>query len=61
MSQSLLQSFPAPYTPNSAQVKLLNKIEEAFNDGYKFVVCCAPTGSGKSFISKTISNSSREP
>lgn len=61
MSQSLLQSFPAPYTPNSAQVKLLNKIEEAFNDGYKFVVCCAPTGSGKSFISKTISNSSKDP
>jgi superfamily II DNA or RNA helicase len=48
----LLKSFPEEYTPNSAQVKLLKNIDQAFNDGYKFVVCNAPTGSGKSFISK---------
>jgi len=57
----LLKSFPEGYTPNSAQVKLLKNIDQAFSDGYKFVVCNAPTGSGKSFISKTLANSSNEP
>jgi Rad3-related DNA helicase len=61
MPISLLQSFPEKYTPNSSQVKLLNNIEKAFSEGYKFVVCCAPTGSGKSFISKTLSNVTRSP
>lgn len=61
MPVSLLKSFPENYTPNSSQVKLLNNIEKAFNEGYKFVVCCAPTGSGKSFISKTLSNISSSP
>jgi ATP-dependent DNA helicase DinG len=56
----LLKSFPSGYTPNSSQVKLLKNIDQAFNDGYKFVVCNAPTGSGKSFISKTLANVSRE-
>jgi|TARA_R110002020_G_scaffold83065_7_gene205758 ATP-dependent DNA helicase DinG len=57
----LLNKFPEGYTPNSAQVKLLKNIDQAFNDGYKFVVCNAPTGSGKSFISKTLANASNEP
>jgi len=57
----LLEHFPKEYTPNSAQVKLLKNIDQAFSDGYKFVVCNAPTGSGKSFISKTLANASREP
>lgn len=59
MSLSLLQNFPSEYTPNNQQVKLLTDIERAFKDGYKFVVCSAPTGSGKSFISKTLSNASK--
>tara|TARA_R110002033_G_scaffold100148_1_gene148550 strand:+ start:8430 stop:10064 length:1635 start_codon:yes stop_codon:yes gene_type:complete len=57
----LLNSFPGGYTPNSSQVKLLKNIDQAFEDGYKFAVCNAPTGSGKSFISKTLANASREP
>jgi len=57
----LLKSFPEGYTPNSSQVKLLKNIDQAFDDGYKFVVCNAPTGSGKSFISKTLANTSKEP
>ena len=60
MIGGLLKSFPDSYTPNPAQVKLLKNIDQAFTDGYKFVVCNAPTGSGKSFISKTVSNVSRE-
>jgi len=57
----LLKSFPDGYTPNPAQVKLLKNIDQAFDDGYKIVVCNAPTGSGKSFISKTIGNISNQP
>jgi len=52
----LLDSFPDGYTPNPSQVKLLKNIDQAFKDGHKFIVCNAPTGSGKSFISKTIGN-----
>lgn len=58
---SLLSKFPDTFTPNKQQVKLLRNIEQAFEDGYKFVVCSAPTGSGKSFVSKTLGNDSRSP
>ena len=61
MVGALLENFPKGYTPNSSQVKLLKNIDQAFEDGYKFVVCNAPTGSGKSFISKTLANASDEP
>ena len=61
MLGGLLKSFPDGYTPNSSQVKLLKNIDQAFTDGHKFVVCNAPTGSGKSFISKTIGNVSNAP
>ena len=57
----LLSRFPTGYQPNPSQVKLLSSIDSAFNQGYKFVVCSAPTGSGKSFISKTLGNASGEP
>ena len=53
---NLLSNFPKDYTPNKQQVKLLRHIGEAFDSGYKFVVCNAPTGSGKSFVSKTVGN-----
>jgi len=56
-----LLNFPEGYTPTKNQEIVLSKIEKAFNSGKKFVICCAPTGSGKSFISKAISNSSLEP
>ena len=58
---SLLDYFPSQFNPLTQQVELINKIDEAFNDGYKFVICCAPTGSGKSFLSKTLANKSSEP
>jgi ATP-dependent DNA helicase DinG len=57
---SLLDYFPDKFVPSQQQVELLNKIDEAFNEGYKYVICCAPTGSGKSFLSKTLSNYSDE-
>jgi ATP-dependent DNA helicase DinG len=58
---NLLSKFPDSFTPNKQQIKLIRNIEQAFEDGYKFVVCSAPTGSGKSFISKTLGNNSRPP
>lgn len=59
MISNLLSHFPEGYTPNKQQVKLLKNIDQAFEDGYKFVVCNAPTGSGKSFVSKTVGNISK--
>ena len=53
---ALLDYFPEEFKPHSQQIELLNKIDEAFNEGYNFVICCAPTGSGKSFLSKTLAN-----
>jgi Rad3-related DNA helicase len=61
MLTGLLSKFPEPFTPNKSQVKLIRSIEQAFDEGYKFVVCSAPTGSGKSFISKTLGNNSLDP
>ena len=61
MVGGLLKNFPEGFDPNSSQVKLLKTIDQAFKDDYKFVVCNAPTGSGKSFISKTLANASEEP
>jgi len=56
MTGNLLNNFPSGYTPNPSQVKLLKSIDEAFDSGKKFVICNAPTGSGKSFVSKTVGN-----
>jgi Rad3-related DNA helicase len=56
MVNTLLEAFPNNFKPNKQQQKLLSHIEEAIKSDYKFIVCCAPTGSGKSFISKTLSN-----
>jgi Rad3-related DNA helicase len=61
MFSGLISKFPDKYTPSSQQHNLIKNIEKAFDDGYKFVVCSAPTGSGKSFISKTLGNASNEP
>lgn len=60
---ALLDHFPyegGKYEPSSEQVDLINQIDTAFNSGYKIVICCAPTGSGKSFLSKTLANFSKE-
>lgn len=54
---SLLLNFPDAYTPNDAQVKIIKSIESALADKKKFIVVNAPTGSGKSFIPKTLANS----
>ncbi len=57
---SLLSNFPENHTPRDSQIKILKGIESAFNSGKKFVIVYAPTGSGKSFIAKTLANYSRD-
>lgn len=52
--------FPKPFSPTDAQSKVLNEISNALAK-HKFVICCAPTGSGKSMIAKTACNASNEP
>lgn len=61
MAVSLISQFPISFTPSKLQIDVINRIEKAFNTGKKFVVCCAPTGSGKSFIAKTLANASTMP
>jgi Rad3-related DNA helicase len=58
---SYISQFPSNYTPTQQQINLINKIEQAFTGGKKFVVCCAPTGSGKSFISRTLAGVGKQP
>ena len=57
---NFVDTFPQGFTPTAAQLKALNEISAAFNK-HKFVICCAPTGSGKSFIAKSIANASKSP
>ena len=57
---SLSLHFPENQTPRDSQSKILKGIESAFSSGKKFVIVYAPTGCGKSFIAKTLANSSRD-
>ena len=61
MKLDLIQNFPSKWTPNAAQKIILNDLALALDSDRKFVVICAPTGSGKSMIAKTLCNSSRYP
>ena len=61
MFSRYIQHFPEEYNPSTQQVKLIKGVERAFNNGKKFVICCAPTGSGKSFLAKTLAGISSQP
>lgn len=52
----LLNYFPENYKPTDIQADVLNKVSAAINENKKFIVVSACTGSGKSFIGKTIAN-----
>lgn len=55
----MIKYFPSGYSPKTSQSDLIQKIEKAFEKN-KFVIVSAPTGTGKSFLSATLSNSSDE-
>ena len=61
MFSKYLSKFPYGYNPSESQVKLIKEIEKAFNDGYRFVIASAPTGTGKSFVPRTLGNVSARP
>ena len=60
MYSRYLTKFPNDYNPSKQQIELVKRIEEAYAKGYKYIICSAPTGSGKSFISKTLGNVSNK-
>lgn len=45
---SILELFPANMQPRPVQAKILQDMEQAVKSGYKRIILCAPTGSGKS-------------
>lgn len=55
----LLNNFPG--VPRSIQVDALQEIEEAIRANKKFIILCAPTGSGKSHIAATLALSCKKP
>lgn len=59
-NKSLGLFFPEPYSPSKQQALILKKIGTELTR-HKFVICCAPTGSGKSLLAKTIAASSQPP
>ena len=45
-----------PHVPRSSQVRLINEINWAINEGYKNIILEAGTGTGKSAIATTLAN-----
>ena len=58
---NILAHFPKNAEPRQEQIKILNSVQKAIEDKKKFIIIQAPTGAGKSYISATLSNSSRFP
>jgi len=58
---NIINYFPDTFEPLPGQIKLLDGIEKAFKSGKRIIICSAPTGSGKSFIAKTLANISDKP
>ncbi len=56
MILSLLEKFPAQFTPRQIQKEIISKIEENLKSGYKKIILCAPTGVGKSLVGATVSS-----
>lgn len=61
INEPLYNSFPPEFEPNDAQDRILGEIDKAIDLGKKFIIINAPTGTGKSFIAKTLANHSDFP
>jgi len=60
IDKPILSYFPENCEPREHQISGLTQIEEAINSGTKYIIIQAPTGSGKSFFSKTLANTTNE-
>lgn len=60
IEKPVLTYFPEGFTPREHQIDGLQQIYEAINSGEKFIIVQAPTGSGKSFFSKTFANATKD-
>ena len=56
IEKPILTYFPEKFSPREQQIAGLQSIWEAINAGHKFIIVQAPTGSGKSFFSRTLAN-----
>ena len=56
LKNNILTHFPDGFEPREHQITGLNQIFDAINTDSKFIIVQAPTGSGKSFFSKTLAN-----
>lgn len=61
MNKKLIEFFPSGFKPSSSQIDIINRVDAAFSQNNKFCIISAPTGSGKSFVSATLANASKEP
>lgn len=60
--QRFEEYFPSKYKPNDSQKHILAELNKAvFEQGKKFIIMNAPTGTGKSLIAKTLANWSNDP
>ena len=59
--KKLLNFFPKDYEPSTSQIEIIKQVDQAFSSNYKFCIVSAPTGTGKSFLSATLSNASNPP
>lgn len=57
---NLKKFFPENFTPRPSQLEALDKIDNIWSSGKKYVIACMPTGIGKSHIGLSIANSSSE-
>ena len=55
--KSISNNFPKNKKPRDGQIKILKELDEAVNSSYKKIIISAPTGIGKSYISKAIADS----
>ena len=60
MKKDALASFPKDYVPTKQQTKILNRVNSFLNGKKKYAIISAPTGAGKSFVSKAICNTTSE-
>ena len=52
-----MDHFPKDKKPRDSQVQILKELDEKLKSGYQKIIISAPTGMGKSYIAKTIANS----